>query len=112
MYECLSAKGDADLLPGEYAGDEEADLFLVVVADGIDPVAFIFLPGVHEVHETGHVVHGPSILHLAGFVVQFGDGLVEGVAVAEEGQRYRPQTIRFFPIRFCTNRLKAWFIID
>ncbi len=78
-----SAEGHTDFLASKYTGDKEANLFLVVVADSVDPVSFVFLSWVHVVHKAWHVVHGPPVFHLAGFVVQVGDGLVEGLAVSE-----------------------------
>lgn len=112
MMSVGSAQGDTDFLLGQDAGDEETDLFLVVVANGIDPVSLVLLSRMHVVHQSGDVVHGPPVFHLTGFVVQVGDGLVEGFAVTEWLRGYRPQTMRFFPMRFWTKRLKAWFIIN
>jgi hypothetical protein len=83
MMSVVSAQGDTEFPPGQNAGDKETDLFLVVVADGIDPVPLVLLSGVHVVHQPRDIVHGPSVFHLTGFVVQVGDSLIECFAVAE-----------------------------
>lgn len=41
-----------------------------MMTNGIDPISFILLSGVHVVHKTSNIVHRPSILTLSRLVIQ------------------------------------------
>ena len=69
MYD-RSAEGDTDFLGGKDAGDKEAALLLVVVADGVEPVLLPLLALVHLGQQPASVVHRLALLHLAHLQVQ------------------------------------------
>lgn len=72
-----SPDGYADPLGGKDVGDEEADFLLIVVANGVPPVLFVFFSLVHSFKEPGLHVHRFSFLHLLHFVMQLRQGTVQ-----------------------------------